>query len=113
MNYIANGTPKKGGLARPILVLSFFQTLAIYLLREYKGSMEDYKFFYLEARNRKRFMLSYMILRNAKAEQNIAKEILNDVVKQAASKDEREESGDSNPLQLASLTEILKGKGKE
>jgi hypothetical protein len=68
---------------RPILILSFFQTLAYYLLKQYRGSMHDYKFFYLENRNRKRFLLAYNLLfkkNEEKAIQLIATEILKDIV---------------------------------
>jgi hypothetical protein len=98
---------------RPILILSFFQTLAFYLLKQYKGSMEDYKFFYLEARNRKRFMLSYMILRSSEAEQTIARDILNDFVKQPSSKEDKDETGESVISQLVKLLEVAKDKNKQ
>lgn len=64
---------------RPFVILVFFQSLAVYLLKQYKNSIEDYKFFHSEFKNRKRFLMVYEILEHqeqAQVEQIISMELL-------------------------------------
>jgi len=89
---------------RPVLTLIFFQTLSIFIFKQYRISVSDYKFFNNEYQEKIAFITAHKLLK----EEDFSEEQISSVksfinTTKSFGKDEKEENNDSILQQLKAL----------